>query len=38
MEKLGVGASRAFGSTAGTAMRTGLWLCAGSEFGFVMIS
>ncbi|MCB1890008.1 MAG: cation:proton antiporter [Rhodocyclaceae bacterium] len=33
-----VGASRAFGSTAGTAMRTGLWLCAGGEFGFVMIS
>ncbi len=31
-------ASRAFGSTPGTAMRTGLWLCAGGEFGFVLIS
>ena len=31
-------ASRAFGSTPGTAMRSGLWLCAGGEFGFVMIS
>ncbi|MCB1956451.1 MAG: cation:proton antiporter [Rhodocyclaceae bacterium] len=33
-----VGASRLYGSTPGTAMRTGLWLCAGGEFGFVMIS
>ncbi len=33
-----VGASRAFGSTPGTAMRSGLWLCAGGEFGFVIIS
>ncbi|MFV0663851.1 monovalent cation:proton antiporter-2 (CPA2) family protein [Denitromonas sp.] len=32
------GASRAFGGTPGTAMRTGLWLCAGGEFGFVLIS
>ncbi|WP_227816356.1 monovalent cation:proton antiporter family protein [Nitrogeniibacter aestuarii] len=32
------GASRLFGSTPGTAMRTGLWLCAGGEFGFVLIS
>ena len=31
-------ASRAFGSTPGTAMRSGLWLCAGGEFGFVLIS
>ena len=31
-------ASRAFGATPGTAMRSGLWLCAGGEFGFVMIS
>ena len=31
-------ASRAFGSTAGTAMRSGLWLCAGGEFGFVLLS
>lgn len=31
-------ASRAFGSTPGTAMRAGLWLCAGGEFGFVLIS
>jgi CPA2 family monovalent cation:H+ antiporter-2 len=32
------GASRLFGATPGTAMRTGLWLCAGGEFGFVLIS
>ncbi|MCB1961021.1 MAG: cation:proton antiporter [Rhodocyclaceae bacterium] len=32
------GASRALGATPGTAMRTGLWLCAGGEFGFVLIS
>jgi CPA2 family monovalent cation:H+ antiporter-2 len=31
-------ASRAFGSPAGTAMRSGLWLCAGGEFGFVLLS
>lgn len=31
-------ASRAFGTPTGTAMRTGLWLCAGGEFGFVLIS
>ncbi len=31
-------ASRAFGLTAGTAMRSGLWLCAGGEFGFVLLS
>ncbi|MBN8442290.1 MAG: cation:proton antiporter [Thauera sp.] len=32
------GASRAFGSHPGTAMRSGLWLCAGGEFGFVLLS
>ncbi len=32
------GASRAFGSPPGTAMRSGLWLCAGGEFGFVLLS
>lgn len=32
------GASRILGSSPGTAMRTGLWLCAGGEFGFVLIS
>ncbi|MBL8502841.1 MAG: cation:proton antiporter [Rhodocyclaceae bacterium] len=32
------GLSRAFGATPGTAMRSGLWLCAGGEFGFVLIS
>ena len=32
------GLSRAFGATAGTAMRSGLWLCAGGEFGFVLIA
>lgn len=31
-------ASRVFGSSQGTAIRTGLWLCAGSEFGFVLIA
>jgi CPA2 family monovalent cation:H+ antiporter-2 len=31
-------ASRAFGSSAGTSLRTGLWLCAGGEFGFVLVS
>lgn len=32
------GASRLFGSTAGGAMRSGLWLCAGGEFGLVLLS
>jgi len=31
-------ASRLFGSPQGTAARTGLWLCAGGEFGFVLLS
>lgn len=31
-------ASRVFGSAQGTAARTGLWLCAGGEFGFVLLS
>lgn len=31
-------ASRVFGSPAGTAMRSALWLCAGGEFGFVLLS
>ena len=31
-------ASRTFGAPTGTALRTGLWLCAGGEFGFVLIS
>lgn len=30
--------SRAFGSSPGTALRTGLWLCAGGEFGFVLLA
>jgi CPA2 family monovalent cation:H+ antiporter-2 len=33
-----LGLSRLFGSTFGGAMRTGLWLCAGGEFGFVLLS
>ena len=33
-----MGLSRTFGSMQGTAMRTGLWLCAGGEFGFVLIA
>jgi CPA2 family monovalent cation:H+ antiporter-2 len=28
------GLSRVFGASPGTALRTGLWLCAGGEFGF----
>ena len=32
------GLSRLFGATPGTGMRTGLWLCAGGEFGFVLLS
>jgi CPA2 family monovalent cation:H+ antiporter-2 len=32
------GLSRLFGSTPGVALRTGLWLCAGGEFGFVLLS
>jgi CPA2 family monovalent cation:H+ antiporter-2 len=30
--------SRALGSQPGTALRTGLWLCAGGEFGFVLMA
>jgi CPA2 family monovalent cation:H+ antiporter-2 len=32
------GLSRLFGAGAGTALRTGLWLCAGGEFGFVLLA
>jgi CPA2 family monovalent cation:H+ antiporter-2 len=32
------GASRAFGSPPGTALRSALWLCGGGEFGFVLVS
>ncbi len=32
------GLSRLFGAPPGPAMRTGLWLCAGGEFGFVLLS
>jgi len=32
------GLSRLFGSFSGAAMRSGLWLCAGGEFGFVLMS
>jgi CPA2 family monovalent cation:H+ antiporter-2 len=31
-------ASRLFGSSPGAAMRTGIWLCAGGEFGLVLLS
>ncbi len=31
------GLSRLFGAAPGTALRTGLWLCAGGEFGFVLL-
>ena len=30
--------SRLLGSTPGTALRSGLWLCAGGEFGFVILA
>lgn len=33
-----LGLARLFGATPGNAMRTGLWLCAGGEFGFVLLS
>ena len=33
-----LGASRMFGATPGGAMRTGLWLCAGGEFGLVLLA
>lgn len=38
--KFGVifGAIRAFGEQAGTAVRSGLWLCVGGEFGFVLLT
>lgn len=30
--------SRTFGATPGNSMRVGLWLCAGGEFGFVLLT
>ncbi len=33
-----LGLSRLFGSSPGNALRSGLWLCAGGEFGFVLLS
>jgi CPA2 family monovalent cation:H+ antiporter-2 len=35
---LALGLSRLFGASPGTALRTGLWLCAGGEFGFVLLA
>ncbi len=32
------GLSRWFGATPGAALRSGLWLCAGGEFGFVLLT
>ncbi|MBK8336209.1 MAG: cation:proton antiporter [Sterolibacteriaceae bacterium] len=32
------GLSYRFGASPGTALRTGLWLCAGGEFGFVLLA
>jgi CPA2 family monovalent cation:H+ antiporter-2 len=32
------GLSRLFGSPPGTSLRGGLWLCAGGEFGFVLLA
>jgi CPA2 family monovalent cation:H+ antiporter-2 len=34
---LTAGLSRVFGASPGTALRSGLWLCAGGEFGFVLL-
>lgn len=33
-----LGASRLFGATPGGAVRSGLWLCAGGEFGLVLLA
>ncbi|KYC29457.1 putative glutathione-regulated potassium-efflux system protein [Sterolibacterium denitrificans] len=33
-----LGLARLFGATPGTALRSGLWLCAGGEFGFVLLT
>ncbi len=35
---IAAGLSRAFGASPGTALRTGLWLSAGGEFGFVLLA
>ena len=32
------GVARLFGTSSGAALRTGLWLCAGGEFGFVLLA
>lgn len=32
------GLSRLFGASTATALRSGLWLCAGGEFGFVLLA
>jgi CPA2 family monovalent cation:H+ antiporter-2 len=32
------GAARLFGSSPGNALRVGIWLCAGGEFGFVLMA
>ena len=33
-----LGLSRLFGAAPGSALRSGLWLCTGGEFGFVLLS
>ena len=35
---IAMGLSRLAGASPGTALRTGLWLCAGGEFGFVLLA
>jgi len=35
---LAAGLARWFGAAPGEALRTGLWLCAGGEFGFVLLA
>ncbi len=35
---IAIGLARLVGASTGTALRTGLWLCAGGEFGFVLLA
>jgi len=35
---IALGLARLLGTSTGTALRTGMWLCAGGEFGFVLLA
>ena len=35
---IAIGLARVLGASTATALRTGLWLCAGGEFGFVLLA